>query len=316
VPATLKAFTAFFRLGDAILVVAFILSLLLVVGIKDTEFRSYLMNVSASFLFASIVRGVELYREIFRQIDFIRFFGTRIAKNEFFVIYPEFSLDIKIKDLAKANCIHQQQLFVKNNRRNSTDDMFRIDLESCAASNDLRAMIELSSLFAKRIHEPTKITPDSDWERILEESFVSVGFTSNYITHKWLGLAKEHIVAVQDTPHTRYREFINLKVMKNNAVSNVEYRSSEKEGEIGIIVKFRPDPDDRPDIIWFLCAGVGGDATVGSAIFLSRKWGKLLKIFGQDDFILVIRTAPGVAMHASPIYAVKNKQTVAIGPLK
>jgi hypothetical protein len=315
VPVRFKVFTTFFRLGDAILVIALTSSIVVVLNLTHPDLKSYAMNVSASFLFASIVRGVELYREIFHQISFILFFGNRIASNDFSIVYPEFGLDVAIRDLAKTSGISQQKLFVKNNLRN-VDDTFRVDLESCAASNDLRAMIELSSLFAKRLHQPPKITPDRDWERILEDSFVSIGFSSNYLTHKWLGFANEYIKVADEDGGGRYGEYVRLNYLKDDADAVFDFKSTTKEGEIGLVVKFRPDPVDRPDIIWFLCAGIGGDATVASSIFLSRKWAKLLKIFGQDDFILILRTPPGVSMHAVPIFAVKNKQIMPVEALK
>ena len=303
------------RFGDFLLAIALFLSIILLTQIANAEWRGYAANVSASFAFALLLRCVEIVREAIYLSSFTRFFGRRFAKNQFFVVYPEFQLANDVRALTSKAGMDNQLLFEKADQLRQRSDTFRVDLETCAATNDVRAMIEVAALFSTALREPSRIAPDGDWDRLQEEALISIGFTSNYVTHNWLRLASDRIVCVaEDEPATvRYGEFIKLITADPHADEQVF--KSDDSGEVGIIAKFRPD-SQRPDIVWFFCAGVGPDATVAASIFLSRKWRSLLHVFGEEDFLLVVRALPGVVMHPRPLFAIQGGQSVPVEDLK
>ena len=311
----IRTYAGFLRLGDALLVFFLGTSLVALKFIPDPEVRSYAANVSASFLFAGILRSVELYRESFRHIRFVEFFGGRIASNQFSLVYPEFTLRPRVYEVASQNGLQRQELFEKSSRIVG-DEQFRVDLPSCAATNDLLAITEMTAFFGKQLREPIRICPDSAHSSLQDECLMSFGLSSNQITHHWLRLLRlssNCVQIVEDPTATRYKEFIRVKSSNSGPNATLDFKSTA-DNEIGIIAKFRPD-DDQPELIWFFCAGLGPAATIGCSAYLARKWPKLLKRFGSRDFVLIIRTQPGVEHHSRPTYGIQDCNGFELGVL-
>ena len=232
-----------------------------------------------------IVRLSDFYRSVSRNIRFVNFFGSDVVRNDIHVVYPEFKLDPLVRAEAEKVIQDNQRLFIKSS---AEDEVSRVDIPLCAASNDLRALTEISSMFAEITQVPPPISSDAKWDQLLEKSFVSIGFSSNIATLRWLRVADTKIKRCDDDEIARYSEYITITVATDSGKEELTFKSDDT-GEIGIVAKLRPDPN-RPNIIWFVVAGLGPDATIGASMLLSRKWKKLHKMFGRDDFLLVLRT--------------------------
>ena len=87
---------------------------------------------------------------------------------------------------------------------------------------------------------------------------------------------------VPDTKGSEYLTYINATGQE------IEVKSTENVF-YGIILEYDPDPEDDPDRVWFLCAGLGSNGTSGAAWYLANKWKRLYRLADANDFMAVIR---------------------------
>ncbi|KEJ87843.1 hypothetical protein [Sulfitobacter donghicola] len=297
------------RRTDFFLLFLLAASILSVIFVKDETFRSYALNVSASVAFAVIIRLTEFYGTVLRDVRFVDFFGRHALNGKMGIVYPEFQLDPKIPDLPQVvdTIPDSQRLFIKPKHE---DEISRVDVPRCAATNDLRAVTDLSSLLSEVTHLPTPLFPDTDWQRLMERSFITVGFSSNILSMRWLAKNQDQMKRIHGDEAERYSEHISVRASTGVSEKFDTYKSTE-DREIGIVAKCIPDPE-QPDVIWFLVAGLGPDATIGAAVFLAKKWKKIHSIMGNSEFVAVLEVNPAVAEYPEPIAFYRDGNKVAV----
>jgi hypothetical protein len=112
---------------------------------------------------------------------------------------------------------------------------------------------------------------------------MSFGLNSNDCTHLYL----QHESALFYVKIENNEEVLYVKSNGTDARRFV----STAAFAYGLILRYRPDPDDHPERAWFLCAGLGAKGTTGAAWYLANKWKHFLQRqeVGKDDFIAVIK---------------------------
>jgi hypothetical protein len=150
------------------------------------------------------------------------------------------------------------------------------------AENDLGALVEVAGLFGEFCHDTPPTREHTEAVRNPNDSFISFGLESNdtifmyqeYCTDPLFtmdfdahGLAEVNVVDKVGTTH---------RFVRNPPIY------------FGLIVKYRPRPEDHPDTTWIFCAGLGAQGTVGAAWYLVDNWKRLHKQVGTSDFIAVI----------------------------
>lgn len=271
----------------------------------NSVLHSYAISVSASVVFVLIVRFSDFYQSVARHIAFVDFVGPDVNRNEVYIIYPEFELNPKVREEA-AKILKDKQLIFRKTL--DTKMISRIDVNKCAASNDLQAVNEISALLSKHTSVAPPVVPDGDWDNHQNRSFISVGFSSNVATLMWLQHNKHALLRQSDPPTRRYSDFIQVLSNKDGEVESITFKSTPGSGneagsQVGVIARCRPDRE-RPELTWFICAGVGADATVASALYLTRKWRKIQQIAKDRDFLFVTKCTVGLSSHPKGIHGV------------
>ena len=237
--------------------------------------KEVLVGIASSFAFATTALLLQTFHR--HVIDTARrdFFGDELLDAGPTFAYPDFELAPEVKDLLQG---HNSQLLYAKPVRHFAQTVHRVDLPRAAASNDMEALVHLASLFDASTARPMSIRTDYDVVRHCDCSFLSVGLSSNDCTHLYLTTADVPLFAIVDDDAGS--EFIRL-------YDGSEFRSTP-ERQVGVILRYAPEPHDVPSRRWFLVAGLGPLGTIGAAWFITHCWRRLHSDAGPRDFVAVI----------------------------
>jgi len=242
--------------------------------------RDVLISVASSFIFASTSGILITIQDALSQRDLVRFFGRELVKKSTHLAYPDFVVHDEVLDILSSR--NKQFIFQKPKTspfKKSREH--RVDIECAAATNDIQALLYVSSLFESTHGCQNLIYNDAYMVKHCAHSFISFGLSSNDCTHLYLQQSGTRALfnIVPDEHGSEFLRFTDgTKCMRSD------------EQEFGVIVRYTPDPEE-PQRRWFLVAGLGPSGTTGAAWFLSQNWRRLLKKAGSTkDFCAIVTT--------------------------
>jgi hypothetical protein len=178
------------------------------------------------------------------------------------------------------------QLLYKRPRSRYADRVtHRVDLPRVLASNDMRALLEVSDIFGGNLSK-TCMVVDRNILDSSDRSFMSFGLSSNDCTHLYLDIDPSPLFEIVENDEGS--EYIRI------ACDGREFRSST-DIQYGIILRYAPDLETLPQRRWFLIAGLGPLGTTAAAKYLSKRWEFLSQSVGsgRSDFLAVVSTCAG-----------------------
>lgn len=192
-------------------------------------------------------------------------------------MFPDFVLHEHVRAILSSH--NQQLIFQRPHSRFSSLIVHRIDVPSLVATNDIQALLYVSSIFDSTEECPNVMVIDSKIVEDCDRSFISFGLSSNDCTHLYLNESRSLLFQVVEDDGGS--EFVRL-------ANGHEFRSTERR-QYGLIVRHAPDPVEVPHRRWLLVAGVGPVGTTGAGWYLARHWQTLAKqVPPGRDFAAVI----------------------------
>lgn len=207
------------------------------------------------------------------------FFGRELAHDRTVLVYPAFCVSKQVTDvLANAGLEMEYQ---RSSDIGVPGD-FWIDVPQIVAENDVKAVMQISSLFDSTPSCPNVVLPDSAVARASNRAFISVGLSSNACTVRYFNRAKHRSLFTLLPEGDGSRRFARLPDGRTF--------HSDPRREWGLIVRFAPDPEDVPHRRWFIVGGMGPMGTIGAASYLAGHWQHLAGLVPADrDFAAFVR---------------------------
>jgi len=248
------------------------------------DIQSVLADISASFGFLLVLDVAYLLRETRRRRLFKIFFGDLSESKKAMFVYPDFELTRSAKAL---KALRRGKIYQKR----STDfagNRF-IDVPQIVASNDLLAIVVLTTHLGPLFGEPPRLLTDGEAVSNRARSMISFGMTSNAVTDMYLSTDPSPMFTLEDAGG-------NPRIVLNKP-SGPEPYGMETTYQHGLILRYRPDPKHYPQTYWFICAGLAAAGTPAAAWTLAHNWDDYYKRFGTQDFAVVFKTNNVVASY-------------------
>jgi hypothetical protein len=245
--------------------------------------QNILASVGSSFLFALLIDMMSKTRQWLSDRHFHRFFGPSLENGQMKLIYPDFELNPKV--LRPKQEIANQSTYIKRIPHFKADRV--IDLPRAVAANDLQGAVIMASMFGEHSDTDAELMPDSIAGGSTPHSFVSFGLSSNEMTLLYLRTSDPLFQIKTDTAGK-----LSLSILKDG--QEVSF-SRDDNVQHAIVVKYRPEPDDEPDKVWFICAGLGAAGTPAAASQLAKHWRDYQRRFDDDDFVVVLKVSNDLA---------------------
>ena len=237
--------------------------------------REVVAAVAASFIFAACFLLLQALHKRYFDTDSRRFFGDEMMAKGTIFVFPDFELAPEVRDTLASH--NPQRLYTKP-MRHFAATTHRIDIPRAVAANDMEALVYLSGLFEASRGHRFELRTDSTAVHQCDCSFISVGLSSNDCTHLYLSASDCPMFEI--VPDEQDSEYVRL-------VDGREFRS-DAQRQMGLILRYAPEPVQAPDRRWFLVAGVGPIGTIGAARYLAQCWRHLHREVGDRDFVAVI----------------------------
>lgn len=247
--------------------------------ISQLVLQALMAGIATSFVFTFIFDSFEVYLQRLDKRHFRGFFSEAAISQRLYLVYPTFILSNEVRDILRS---HNAQLIYQKFEPKFSQ-VYRVDVPHAVAENDLHALVYLVGLFGDVCKKAPPIRVDLEAVTHSNDSFISLGLSSNECTHMYLQhCVKPMFEIVPDGNGSEYLAYIDTKGQKREfkSTSNVYY---------AIILKYHPDPEEEPDRHWFLCAGLGPNGTSGAAWYLANRWRHLYRKIGTSDFIAIIK---------------------------
>jgi len=283
----------------------------------EMSFLDYLFSEKAKIIphmIGSIFGGIlvavltALYFKFRRQVRkwwFKRVFGQDADKDgNYFIVYAKL-FPPSVLDEAGNPVLRP---FTKPAR---TPVLFRSEfsIENPVSSCELRAAKYLSAAFGSLVQGQPILTSDMDIELSespLDRSFISLGGgLSNWKTDDVLNNESNKLVRILPDG------FISVDPERLVLRMNSRF-------DYGLILRIRPN--EFPDRVWIVCAGLGEWGTSGAAWYLAKRWRKLLRAnyswsnplyFGKGiNFATIVRVKSGQDESAKPVAHFKSPEDV------
>jgi hypothetical protein len=233
---------------------------------------------------------------VYRSYWLARLIGHCGVDGNIYVVLPAFTLSPEA--LAACHCagVHEQSVFSKVQSAPGQPKTFRIDAPHLFAGNDMRAANILLEVFSQYTGKVPDIETDDHalGRNFSESTLVSIGFSSNRITHYHV----EHSPKPLFCPNDDGLGSEYLRVIDVHGQCH-DFLSTQNE-QIAFVARWRPCREGGKDASHIFCAGVGPQGTVGAASFLARNLQHLARQFGEKDFVVVVKVpveSPDNAVH-------------------
>lgn len=286
-------------IGLSVTVILLVVALSLPSG--STALQSILINLSASFLFATVLDLLIRAQQCLLQWRLVQFFGRDLIRGTTIFVLPDFEPSSNVtKTLAAQG---QNMEFVRPSETIYKNDQHYGEVQRSFAGNDVQAMLYFVDLFQGMSTKPNRVYTDYEVitylgapgsDNVTHGSMVSFGLSSNDCTLHYGKVADRPLFTIDTMKQgTTVIEVLNLLDKDGKTIR--QYKSSLTE-VYGFIVRYAPDGQPQSGRRWFLVAGLGARGTTGAAWFLSQKWWSELspQLDGHhdDDFLAVVACAP------------------------
>jgi hypothetical protein len=251
--------------------------------------QGVLSSICASFWFLFMFETASYIRQGIIGKKFRAFFGDLSDGKKAHLVYPDFVLSDQchklLKDVPPATWFRKHADHYSGTRF--------IDVPKIVASNDLQGIVILATRMGRYLGDsPLLIT---DTEAIIDprpnKSLLSFGLTSNAVTDLYQSTDPSPLFTIEDPAGDP-----KLVVQKDG---RVEKYGRDATSQHGLILRYRPSPDDYPTTFWIICAGLAAAGTPAAAWNLAHKWRRYHSRFGDKDFVIIFKTSNDVSAYAS-----------------
>lgn len=254
-----------------------------------SNLQNLLGNICASFTFLFVV---ELGRNLLFAVDrrhFRAFFGDLSEGDKARMVYPDFVLSDKCREMLKD--VPGSEHYAKRSGHYSGARF--IDVPHIVASNDLLGILIMATSMGKFLRDSPKLMTDGQAVDDHSRSLMSFGMTSNAVTDLYQNDDPVPLFRIKDAGG-------NPKIVVTVDGISREYGRDETS-QHGIILKYRPAPEEYPHQVWIICAGLAAAGTPAAAWSLAHRWRQYYKRFGNRDFLIVFKTSNDVYAYTHPI---------------
>lgn len=250
--------------------------------------RNAIGSVFGGIIVAILTSLYFLFKRRMRKWWFKEIFGQDADKDgTYHIVYAKLSLP----DVCDQKGKLLRYPYTKPPRRAGSIDA-GFSIENPVSSCEVRAAKYITATFGASVEGQPILTSDIDIESSespLDRSFISLGGSaSNWKTYDALGNSSNRFVTIESD------EFISVETKKPVLVLDSQF-------DYGLILRLRPE--EFPNRIWIVCAGLDEWGTSGAAWYLSKRWRKILWAnwswwnpfgFGKGtDFATIVRVRRG-----------------------
>lgn len=261
---------------------------------NSTISQSILASICASFIFLLVINSTTYIRDTLDRRSFRAFFGDLSSSKNACFVYPDFVLSENV--LSRIEDLSDTEIYRKRSDRYSGSRF--IDVPQIVASNDLQGIVIVASRIGKYVRDSLPLVTDGQAIDDPTLSFFSFGLTSNSVTELYLTTDPAPLFKIEDPSG-------NPKIVcEVDGKPRLFGRDEQKQH--GIILRYRPNPQDYPQKIWIICAGLAAAGTPAAAWNLVHKWKKYHRRFGKKDFLIVFETSNDVYSY------IKSTEVIAI----
>lgn len=244
--------------------------------------QSILASICASFVFLFAFEIGNSVREMLYGRAFRKFFGELSISTKSQLVYPDLILSSPAVELLKD---------MPNTERfqSSSDHHLKsrfTDVPTIVSSNDLQAIVIMTSRMAAYIGDSPALITDGDAKGHPNASFMSFGLTSNAVTDLYLNTDLKPLFTIEDVGNDP-----KIVVQLNGEKKTYSRTSYDQHG---IILRYQPDPENYPTRFWFICAGLAAAGTPAAAWNLSNNWRRYHRRFKKKDFLIIFKTSNDV----------------------
>jgi hypothetical protein len=247
-----------------------------------TIIQNVLASSCASFVFLLTLNTGYYVRDAFHRRSFRAFFGDLSVSTTARFVYPDFDLSAQCRELLKnmpSTEIYQKKANQYSGRR-------FIDVPQIVASNDLQGIVIIATRMGRYLGDTPLLITDGQAVADPSKSLISFGLTSNAVTELYLNTDPAPLFRIADVGGEP-----QIVVQVNG---KTERYGRTAEYQHGIILRYRPNPDDYPTTFWIICAGLAAAGTPAAAWNLAHKWPRYHRRFGKKDFLIIFATSNDV----------------------
>jgi hypothetical protein len=245
-------------------------------------------SICASFIFLLTINIGAYLQDKFKQKMFRLFFGELSVSSTSNLIYPDFVLSEDC--LAQLKKISPTRIYAKATRPFPGSRF--IDVPKIVASNDLQGIVIFASIIGKYLSGSPALLSDDQVITNHSKSLVSFGLTSNSVTDLYQQHDAKPLFKI-------INEGTDPKIVIKTIDGKEVTYGREDSHQHGIILRYRPHPDDYPNRFWFICAGLAAAGTPASAYLLAHKWKQYYDRFGNRDFLIILKSSNNIHAYSS-----------------
>lgn len=256
----------------------------------DQQILSILASICASFVFLFTLDLSQFTRDFLHGRDFRTFFGDLSDRRQAVLVYPDFELSgpasLAFERLGSG------ELFVKRSVHYPGSRF--IDIPQIIASNDLQAMVIMATCLGSLLGDSPRLLTDGQAVCDPDNSFISFGLTSNALTDRYLQTDLEPMFRITDASG-------DPKLVIQQSDGQSATFGKDDLHQHGLILRYRPCPEEFPSRYWFICAGLAAAGTPAAAWLLAHKWQHYYKRFKQKDFVLIFKTSNDIFSYSHSV---------------
>jgi len=245
-----------------------------------------LASICSSFVFLLVLNSVHLFLGTREKRMSRAFFGDLAKSSQAVFVYPDFELTAP----ATRELVNLTEPIYKKRSTHYPGSRF-IDVQQIVASNDLLAIVIMTTRLGRLLGDSPKILTDGQACVDPAKSLMAFGLTSNAITDLYLKTDLEPLFHIEDNA-------VDPKIVLTRNGEEVKYHRSDFE-QYGVILRYRPDPINYPMTYWFICGGLAAAGTPAAAWNLSHNWRQYHERFRDEDFVVILKTSNDVLSYVN-----------------
>jgi hypothetical protein len=247
-----------------------------------------LASICSSFVFLLVLNLANLFLGAREKRMPRAFFGDLTKSLQAVFVYPNFELTAP----ATRALMNLKEPIYKKLSTHYPGSRF-IDVQQIVASNDLLAIVIMTTRLGRLLGDSPKILTDGQACVDPTKSIISFGLTSNAITDLYLKTDLEPLFHIEDN-------VADPRIVLTRNDEEVKYHRNDVE-QYGIILRYRPDPINYPMTYWFICGGLAAAGTPAAAWNLAHNWRQYHERFRDEDFVVILKTSNDVLSYVNSL---------------
>ncbi len=208
------------------------------------------------------------------------FLGAETATRGATLVYPTLEASEPPGETSREAEIPRRRRF--GGRPGVLAPHHRIGAPVMVPENDIRGLLYVFSLLQRHTGIPTDVQSARDIVAHFDGPYISFGLIGNDCAQRYLESVECPLFTVRDAPADNGFRRQRLELSDGSS------HESNKDRDIGIIVRVRPSPDLHPGRYCIYCVGSGPRGTSGASWYLANNWRLLQRRAGGREFVAVI----------------------------